>query len=29
VTATTRDILRIKNSGGTTGVGYSLQVLCR
>lgn len=29
VTATTRDIIRIKNSGGTTGVGYSIQALCR
>lgn len=29
VTATTRDIIRLKNSGGTTGVGYSIQALCR
>ena len=29
VTATTRDIIRVKNSGAGTGVGYSLQVLCR
>lgn len=28
VTATTRDILRLKNSGGTTAVGYSIQILC-
>ena len=29
VTAGSRDIIRLKNSAGTSGVGYSLQVLCR
>lgn len=29
VTATTRDIIRLKNSGGTTAVKYKSQILCR
>lgn len=29
VTGGSRDIMRLKNSGGTTGVGYTLQVLCK